>query len=459
MKTSRRTFIGGASTAAILSASGVAFAQKKYDDGVTDKEIKIGHTNPYSGPASAYGVIGKTIDAYWKSVNEAGGINGRMVKFLTRDDGYNPAKTVEMIRELVEQEKVFCTFNTLGTPTNTAIHKYMNQKKVPQLFVATGASKWGNPKEFPWTMGFQPDYHTEGVIYAKHILTNVKDPKIGVLMQNDDYGKDYWEGFREGLGKESGRVAKHVTYEVTDPTVDSQIIQLKDTGANVFFNIATPKFAAQAIRKAADIGWKPAQYLNNVSASVASTMKPAGFENSQGILTAAYLMDPTDKQWDDHPDMKLWRAWMAKSNPQGNLTDASNVFAYAVSFLMHETLKKCGDNLTRENLMRQAANHQKLKVRCCYRGSPSAPARRISTRSRPSSCSASKAIPGTCSATSCTPKVPDLGQAWRRTWRRLPPRRGRRSRNVRRPSAAAAVPGGTRQCRSCRSCRGRSGRS
>ena len=362
MKTSRRTFIGGASTAAILSASGVAFAQKKYDEGANDKEIKIGHTCPYSGPASAYGVIGKTIEAYWKSVNEAGGINGRMVRFLTRDDGYNPAKTVEMIRELVEQEKVLCTFNTLGTPTNTAIHKYMNQKKVPQLFVATGASKWGKPKEFPWTMGFQPDYHTEGVIYAKHILANVKDAKIGVLMQNDDYGKDYWEGFREGLGKDANRVSMHVTYEVTDPTVDSQVIQLKNTGANVFFNIATPKFAAQAIRKAADIGWKPAQYLNNVSASVAATMKPAGFENSQGILTAAYLMDPTDKQWDDHPDMKLWRAWMTKSNPQGNLTDASNVFAYAVSFLMHETLKKCGDNLTRENLMRQAANHQKLKI-------------------------------------------------------------------------------------------------
>ncbi|TAJ87362.1 ABC transporter substrate-binding protein [Reyranella sp.] len=362
MKTNRRTFIGGASTAAILSASGVAFAQKKYDEGATDKEIKIGHTNPYSGPASAYGVIGKTIEAYWKSVNEAGGINGRMVKFITRDDGYNPAKTVEMIRELVEQEKVLCTFNTLGTPTNTAIHKYMNQKKVPMLFVATGASKWGKPKEFPWTMGFQPDYHTEGVIYAKHILANVKDPKIGVLMQNDDYGKDYWEGFKDGLGKDANKVSKHVTYEVTDPTVDSQVIQLKDSGANVFFNIATPKFAAQAIRKAADIGWKPAQYLNNVSASVASTMKPAGFENSQGILTAAYAMDPTDKQWDDNAEMKTWRAWMAKSNPQGNLTDASNVFAYAVSFLMHETLKKCGDNLTRENLMRQAANHQKLRV-------------------------------------------------------------------------------------------------
>ncbi|MSP75767.1 MAG: branched-chain amino acid ABC transporter substrate-binding protein [Rhodospirillaceae bacterium] len=362
MKTTRRNFVGGVSTAAVLSASGVAFAQKKYDDGATDKEIKIGNTNPYSGPASAYGVIGRTIEAYWKSVNEAGGINGRMVKFITLDDGYSPPKTVEVVRQLVEQEKVLCVFQTLGTPTNTAIHKYMNQKKVPQLFVATGASKWGKPKDFPWTMGFQPDYHTEAVIYAKHILANVKDPKIAVLMQNDDYGKDYYEGLRDGLGKDVSKIVKHVSYETTDPTVDSQIIQLKDSGANTFFNIAIPKFAAQAIRKAADIGWKPAHYLNNVASSVASTMKPAGFENCQGIYTAQYLMDPTDKQWDDNADMKMWRAWMAKSNPLANLTDASNVYAYAVSFLMHETLKKCGDNLTRENVMKQAANFQKLRV-------------------------------------------------------------------------------------------------
>jgi branched-chain amino acid transport system substrate-binding protein len=352
--------MGGVSAAALLSASGVAFAQKKYDDGATDKEIKIGHTNPYSGPASSYGVIGKCIEAYWKSVNDAGGINGRMVKFITLDDGYSPPKTVEVVRQLVEQEKVLCTFNTLGTPTNTAIHKYMNQKKVPMLFVATGASKWGKPKEFPWTMGFQPDYHTEGVIYAKHMLSTVKDAKVAVLMQNDDYGKDYWEGFKEGLGKEAGRVVKHVTYEPTDPTVDSQVIQLKDSGANVLFNISIPKFAAQSIRKAAEINWKPVHYLNNVSASVAAVMKPAGYENSQGILTAAYLKDPTDKQWDDAPDMKKWREWMNKWMPGANQADGSYVFAYAVSSLMHETLKKCGDNLTRENVMRQAANHQKL---------------------------------------------------------------------------------------------------
>jgi branched-chain amino acid transport system substrate-binding protein len=361
-RTSRRTFVAGASAAALLTGKSVAFAQKKYDDGASDTEIKIGHTNPYSGPASAYGVIGKTIQAYWKTVNEAGGINGRKVNFITYDDGYSPPKTVELIRQLVEQDKVLCTFNTLGTPTNTAIHKYMNQKKVPMLFVATGASKWGKPKEFPWTMGYQPDYHTEAVIYAKHLLANVKDAKIGVLMQNDDYGKDYWEGFKEGLGKEANRIVKHVSYEVTDPTVDSQVIQLKDSGATVFFNIATPKFAAQAMRKAGDIGWKPVIYLNNVSSSVASTMKPAGFDNVQGVITAQYLMDPTDKQWDDNPDMKMWVEWMKKSNPGASLQDASNVFAYSVSFLMHETLKKCGDNLTRENVMTQAANHQKLKV-------------------------------------------------------------------------------------------------
>ncbi len=244
-----------------------------------------------------------------------GGINGRKVNFITLDDGYSPPKTVEVVRQLVEQEKVLLLYQTLGTPTNTAIHKYVNQKKIPQLYISTGASKWGDPKHFPWTMGFQPDYHTEGAIYAKHLLATVKDAKIGVLMQNDDYGKDYFEGFKEGLGKDVNRIAKHVTYEITDPTVDSQVIQLKDSGANVFFNISTPKFAAQAIRKAADIGWKPVQYLNNVSASVASVIKPAGYEASQGILTAAYLKDPTDKQWDDAPDMKTWRAWMDKNMP------------------------------------------------------------------------------------------------------------------------------------------------
>jgi len=357
--------MGGAAAMPALYVLSPAFAQKagaKYDEGATDTEIKIGHTNPYSGPASSYGVIGKAIESYWKMVNDQGGINGRKVKFVTLDDGYSPPKTVEMVRQLVEQEKVLALFNTLGTPTNTAIHRYMNQKKVPHLFLATGASKWGKPKDFPWTMGFQPDYHTEAVIYAKHILANVKDPKIAVLMQNDDYGKDYWEGFKEGLGKDVDKVVKHVTYEVTDPTVDSQTIQMKDSGANVFFNISIPKFAAQSMRKAAEIGWKPAQYLNNVSGQVSTTMKPAGFDNVQGVITAAWLMDPTDKQWADNAEMKTWREWMAKYNPAGNVQDVNYCYAYAVSFTMHETLKKCGDVLTRENLMKQAANHQKLRV-------------------------------------------------------------------------------------------------
>ncbi len=362
MKTLRRNFLGGASTAVVLGASSIALGQKKYDDGVTDKEIKIGHTNPYSGPASSYGVIGKGIEGYWRMVNDRGGINGRTVRFVTLDDGYLPPKTVEMVRQLVEQERVLCMFNTLGTPTNTAIHRYLNQKKVPQLYVATGASKWGKPKEFPWTMGFQPDYHTEAVIYAKHILANVKDARIAVLMQNDDYGKDYWEGFKEGLGKDVNKVVKHVTYEATDPTVDSQVIQLKDSGANVFFNIAIPKFAAQAIRKAADLNWKPAHYLNNVSSSVASTFKPAGYENGQGIITGLWLKDPTDKQWNDDAEMKTWRQFMTKYMPGANQEDGNYVYAYAVSSLMEQTLKKCGDNLTRENVMKQAASFQKLAV-------------------------------------------------------------------------------------------------
>jgi branched-chain amino acid transport system substrate-binding protein len=362
LKTNRRGFIGGVSTAAILSATGTAFAEKKYDEGASDTEIKIGHTNPYSGPASAYGVEGQLYQAFFKALNEAGGINGRKITFITYDDGYSPPKTVEMVRKLVEEDKVLLCFNTLGTPCNTAIHKYMNQKKVPQLYVATGASKWGDPKNFPWTMGFQPDYHTEGSIYAKHILANVKDAKIGVLMQNDDYGKDYWNGLQEGLGSEKGRVVKHVTYEVTDPTVDSQIIQLKDSGANVFFNISTPKFAAQAIRKAGELGWKPAQYLNNVSASVAATLKPAGLDNSQGIITASYIKDPTDKQWDGGEDMKAWRAFMAKNMPNANTGDSSYAYAFCVAHLMVETLKRCGDELTRANVMKQAASFRNFRV-------------------------------------------------------------------------------------------------
>ncbi len=362
MSIKRRTFMGGASAAAILASSTASRGAKKYDDGASDTEIKIGHTCPYSGPASAYGVNGKAIVAYWDMINDTGGINGRKIKFITLDDGYSPPKTVECIRQLVEQEKVLCTHNTLGTACNTAIHKYMNQKKVPQLYVATGASKWGDPAHFPWTMGFQPDYRTEGSIYAKHILATVKDARIGVLMQNDDYGKDYWDGFKEGLGKEAHRVVKHVTYEINEPTVDSQIIQLKAADANVFFNIATPKFAAQAMRKIADLNWKPVQYVNNVAASVGTVMKPAGFDNVQGIITAAYVMDPTDPTWADHPDMKGFKQWMAKYHPTAHLADLGNVNGYTVSTLMAETLRRCGDELTRANVMKQAASFKKFRV-------------------------------------------------------------------------------------------------
>ena len=354
--------IAGASAFALTLAVAPALAQKKYDQGASDTEIKIGHTNPYSGNASAYGVIGKTIEAYFKMVNEKGGINGRKINFISYDDGYSPPKTVEMARKLVEEDKVLFLFNTLGTPPNTAIHKYMNEKKVPQLFVATGASKWGNPKEFPWTMGWQPDYVTEGIIYAKHILANVKDPKIAVLMQNDDYGKDYFNGFKQGLGKDANRIVQMATYEVTDPTIDSQMIELKNSGANVFFNITTPKFAAQAIKKAAELGWKPAHYLNNVSASIGAVIKPAGFDNAQGIITAQYLKDATDPQWKGSTDMIAWNAFMDKYMPQADKTNSFHVTGYAVTATLVEVLKRCGDDLTRANIMKQAAGLKDLDV-------------------------------------------------------------------------------------------------
>jgi len=367
VKINRRAFAAG-SAAFTLAAPSIGYAQKKYDPGVTDKEIKLGHTNPYSGPLSAYGTIGKAITAYWNMVNDAGGVNGRKITFITYDDGFQPPKTVEMVRKLVEDDQVYAIYQLLGTPTNTVVQKYLNQKKVPQLFVATGASKWGKPTEFPWTMGWQPDYATEGAIYAKHILANVKDPKIGVLMQNDDYGKDYWEGFKEGLGKQGNLVVKHVTYEINEPTVDSQIIQLKSSGANVFFNIATPKFAAQAIRKVADLGWKPVQYVNNVSASVGTVMKPAGFDNVQGILTAAYAMDATDPNWENHEDMKGFKAFMAKYHPTAYVADGGNMSGYTVSRLMAETLRRCGDELTRANVMKQAASFKNFRLPCLLPG-------------------------------------------------------------------------------------------
>ena len=340
-----------------------AAAQKKYDPGASDTEIKIGNTNPYSGPASAYGTIGKTIDAYFRMVSDQGGINGRKVTFISYDDGYSPPRTVEMARKLVEQDQVLFLFQTLGTPSNTAIHKYMNLRKVPQLHVATGATKWNDPKNFPWTMGWQPNYQTEAQIYARHILKTRPDAKIAVLYQNDDYGKDYLKGLKDGLGdKAKSMIVAEASYEVSDPTVDSQIVQLQSSGANVFFNITTPKFAAQAIRKAYDIGWKPVHYLNNVSTSVGSVLTPAGLDKSAGLISTAYYKDPTDAHWVNDPAMKQWQAFMKKYYPDGSLINAFSVYGYTVAATLHEVLRKCGDNLTRENVMRQAASMKGWRV-------------------------------------------------------------------------------------------------
>jgi branched-chain amino acid transport system substrate-binding protein len=353
------------SIAAILAAalaSPASLAQKKYDPGANDKEIKVGNIMPYSGPASAYGTIGKAEAAYFKMVNEQGGINGRKINFVSLDDGYSPPKTVEMARKLVEQDEVLLVFQPLGTPPNSAIHKYMNAKKVPQLFVATGATKWNDPKAYPWTMGWQPNYQTEGAIYAQYVLKNKPDAKIAILYQNDDYGKDYLKGFKDGLGAKTSLIVKEVSYEVTDPTVDSQMVQLQASGANVFFNITTPKFAALAIRKSYDLGWKPLHFLNNVSASVGSVLVPAGLEKAVGLISTQYIKDPTDPQWAKDPAVMAWKEFMGKYYPEGDLKDASNIYGYTVAATLAQVLKQCGDNLTRENVMKQAASLKDFRV-------------------------------------------------------------------------------------------------
>lgn len=332
-------------------------AAKEYGPGVSDTEIKIGHIGPYSGPASAYGQIGKAIAAYIEKVNDEGGVNGRKINLVSMDDGYNPAKTVEQARKLVEQEEVLGLFNSLGTPTNSAIHRYMNAKKVPHLFLATGATKWGNPEKYKWTMGWQPNYQSEAKVYAAHILDTNPGAKVAILYQNDDYGKDYLEGFKAGLGdKAKDMIVSEVSYEVTDPTIDSQMVTMKASGADTFFNVTTPKFAAQAIKKAAEIGWKPTHYLNNVSQSVGSVLKPAGFENSLGILSTGYLKDPTDTRWQSGKEWDEWLAWMNKYQPGGDLTNSFNVFGPSVAQTLVQTLKQMGDELTRENFVKQAAN-------------------------------------------------------------------------------------------------------
>ena len=355
----RRTLIQLGIVGAVAAAlsAGAGAQPKKYDPGANDREIKVGHINPYSGPASAYGAIGKAIGAYFDKVNAEGGINGRKIKFVTLDDGYNPAKTVEMARKLVEEDEVLLVFQPLGTPPNSAIHKYMNQKKVPQLFVATGATKWGDPKNYPWTMGWQPNYQSEAKIFVAHVLETKPNAKIGILMQNDDYGKDYVKGFKDGLGdKAKSMIVAEVTYEVTDPTIDSQMVSLKASGADVFFNVTTPKFAAQAIKKAAEIGWKPLHLLNSVSSAAGAVMVPAGAENGIGVVTTGYLKDPTDPQWANSTEFKDWLAWMKKYHPQGNLQDNLNVYGYTVAQTLVQTLKQAGNELTRANVMKQAAS-------------------------------------------------------------------------------------------------------
>jgi branched-chain amino acid transport system substrate-binding protein len=353
--------IGLGGTALLIP--GAVRAEKKYDVGATDTEIKIGNTGPYSGPASSYSTIWKCEAAFFKMINAQGGINGRKINFLSYDDAYSPPKTVEQVRKLVESDEVLFLFNTAGTPTNTAIHKYMNAKKVPHLLLATGATKWADPEHFPWTIGFQPNYQSESLIYASYILKEHPNAKIGVLYQNDDYGKDYVKGLKDGLGvKAKSMIVMEAPYETTDPTVDSQIVNLKSAGADVFVNITIQKYAAQAIRKAAEIGWKPVHILNNVATSVGVTLKTAGLENSKGILSTFWFKDPTDPTWKDDAGYKQWLAFMDKDYPEGDKTDSINAYAYTVAQTLVQVLKQCGDELTRANLMKQVANLRDLEL-------------------------------------------------------------------------------------------------
>src|SRR5258707_4990598 len=358
MLSKQKLRIAAFSTAVIVFAamSGSALAQKKYDTGATDTEIKIGNIMPYSGPASAYGVIGKTEEAYFKKINAEGGINGRKVNFISYDDGYSPPKAVEQVRKLVESDEVLLVFNSLGTPSNSAIQKYLNAKKVPQLFVATGATKWNDPKDFPWTMGWQPSYQSEARIYAKFLMKEKPNAKMAIMFQNDDFGKDYLKGLKDGLGAKASMITAEESYETSEPTIDNHVVKLKATGADVCVSITRPKLAAQAIKKLAEIDWKPMHIVSNVSASVGSVIKPAGFENAQGILSAAYAKDGADAQWDNDPGMKKFYAFLEKNFPEGNKLDGSVVYGYGVAQTMAKVIEMCGDNLTRENAMKQAAS-------------------------------------------------------------------------------------------------------
>ena len=356
MQSSHQIRIAALATAVIAFTSGSALAQKKCDTGATDTEIKVGNIMPYSGPASAYGVIGKTEEAYFNKINAEGGINGRKIKFVTYDDGYSPPKAVEQVRKLVESDEVLLVFNPLGTPSNSAIQKYLNSKKIPQLFVATGATKWNDPKDFPWTMGWQPSYQSEAHIYAKYLMKEKPDGKIAVLYQNDDFGKDYLKGLKDALGAKSSMIVAEESYETSEPSIDGHIVKLKATGADVFISITTPKFAAQAIKKLAEVDWHPMHIVSNVSSSVGGVIKPAGFENAQGILSAAYAKDGADPQWDNDPGMKKFFEFLAKYYPDGNKIDGSVVYGYGAAQTMVKVLQMCGDDLTRANVMKQAAS-------------------------------------------------------------------------------------------------------
>jgi len=356
MRSSQHLCIAALAATLIALTSGSALAQKRYDTGASDTEIKIGNIMPYSGPASAYGVIGKTQEAYFNKINAEGGINGRKIKFISYDDGYSPPKAVEQVRKLVESDEVLVVFNPLGTPSNTAIQKYLNAKKVPQLFVATGATKWNDPKNFPWTMGWQPSYQSEAHIYAKYLMKEKPDGKIAILYQNDDFGKDYLKGLKDGLGPKDSMIITEESYETSEPSIDNHIVKLKASGADVFMSITTPKFAAQAIKKLAEIDWHPVHIVSNVSASVGGVIKPAGFENAQGILSAAYAKDGADPQWDNDPGMKRFFEFLTKYYPDGNKLDGSTVYGYGVAQTMVKVLQMCGDDLTRANVMKQAAS-------------------------------------------------------------------------------------------------------
>jgi branched-chain amino acid transport system substrate-binding protein len=354
--------ITGTALAVALSASS-AYAQKKYDTGASDTEIKIGQTNPFSGPASAYATIGKTQAAYMKMINDQGGVNGRKINLIQYDDAYSPPKAVEQVRKLVESDEVLLTFQLLGTPSNAAVQKYLNSKKVPQLFAATGASKFTDPKNFPWTMGFNPNYFVEGRIYGQYILKEYPNAKIGVLYQNDDLGKDYLNGIKAGLGDKAAKmIVAEASYEVSDPTIDSQILKIKDAGADLFFSATTPKQAAQAIKKIHELAWKPVHILDINATSVGAVMKPAGLEASKGVISVNYGKDPLDPTWKDDPGMKKYFEFMAKYYPDGDKDSSFNSYGYMTSQLMIHVLKMCGDNLTRENVMKQATSLKNVQL-------------------------------------------------------------------------------------------------